>query len=89
MSTESPGRCLRLRAVLDCTGLKRSTLYRKMEEGSSSSPGPDHHPQALHLRRGRATGMVMPLIGKMVPPPLPTRSLTMHPFARKGQVPTN
>ncbi|WP_184101528.1 helix-turn-helix transcriptional regulator [Sphingopyxis panaciterrulae] len=34
MSTESPDRFLRLADVLVRTGLKRSTLYRKMREGS-------------------------------------------------------
>ena len=32
--TESPDRILRLRAVLDRTGLSRSTLYRKMQNGT-------------------------------------------------------
>lgn len=32
-SWELPDRILRLRAVLDRTGLSRSTLYRKIQEG--------------------------------------------------------
>jgi prophage regulatory protein len=32
--TDAPDRILRLTSVLDRTGLKRSTLYRKMESGS-------------------------------------------------------
>jgi prophage regulatory protein len=32
--TDTPDRILRLKSVLDCTGLTRSTLYRKMESGS-------------------------------------------------------
>lgn len=32
--TDSPDRILRLRAVLDRTGLSRSTLYRKMQNGT-------------------------------------------------------
>jgi prophage regulatory protein len=32
--TETPDRILRLPAVLDRTGLSRSTLYRKVNEGS-------------------------------------------------------
>jgi prophage regulatory protein len=32
--TNSPDRILRLRAVLDRTGLSRSTLYRKMQNGT-------------------------------------------------------
>ncbi len=31
--TDTPDRILRLRAVLERTGLSRSTLYRKMEAG--------------------------------------------------------
>lgn len=34
MSSENPDRFLRLGTVLDRTGLTRSTLYRKMQEGS-------------------------------------------------------
>jgi prophage regulatory protein len=34
MSAESPGRILRLKSVLDRTGLSRSTLYRKMQLGT-------------------------------------------------------
>ena len=34
MQTNSPDRILRLNAVLDRTGLSRSTLYRKMQDGS-------------------------------------------------------
>jgi len=34
MSPNSPGRILRLRAVLEQTGLSRSTLYRKMQLGT-------------------------------------------------------
>ncbi len=34
MSTDTPDRILRLDAVLDRTGLSRSTLYRKMEHGA-------------------------------------------------------
>ena len=32
--TEVPDRILRLAAVLDRTGLSRSTMYRKMQQGS-------------------------------------------------------
>lgn len=32
--TETIDRILRLPTVLDCTGLSRSTLYRKMKDGS-------------------------------------------------------
>ena len=32
--TDTSDRILRLKSVLDCTGLTRSTLYRKMESGS-------------------------------------------------------
>ncbi len=32
--SDQPDRILRLKAVLDCTGLSRSTLYRKMQAGS-------------------------------------------------------
>lgn len=34
MTTETPDRFLRLDSVLDRTGLSRSTLYRKVEEGT-------------------------------------------------------
>lgn len=34
MTTATPDRILRLNAVLDRTGLSRSTLYRKIENGS-------------------------------------------------------
>lgn len=34
MTTETPDRILRLNAVLDGTGLSRSTLYRKMQAGT-------------------------------------------------------
>lgn len=34
MTTETPDRILRLDAVLDRTGLSRSTLYRKVEQGT-------------------------------------------------------
>lgn len=34
MSTNSPGRILRLKSVLERTGLSRSTLYRKMHVGT-------------------------------------------------------
>jgi prophage regulatory protein len=34
MQTDSPDRILRLNAVLDRTGLSRSTLYRKMQNGT-------------------------------------------------------
>lgn len=34
METNTPDRILRLNAVLDRTGLSRSTLYRKMDSGS-------------------------------------------------------
>ena len=32
--SDTPGRILRLNAVLDRTGLSRSTLYRKMKAGT-------------------------------------------------------
>lgn len=34
MPTDTPDRILRLNAVLDRTGLSRSTLYRKIQTGS-------------------------------------------------------
>jgi len=34
MTTDAPDRILRLNTVLDRTGLSRSTLYRKVEEGT-------------------------------------------------------
>jgi prophage regulatory protein len=34
MQTDTPDRILRLNAVLDRTGLSRSTLYRKMQNGT-------------------------------------------------------
>jgi predicted DNA-binding transcriptional regulator AlpA len=34
MSMTAPDRILRLNTVLDRTGLSRSTLYRKVQEGS-------------------------------------------------------
>lgn len=34
MQTNTPDRILRLNAVLDRTGLSRSTLYRKMQSGT-------------------------------------------------------
>jgi prophage regulatory protein len=34
MTTEQPDRILRLNAVLDRTGLSRSTLYRKIDQGT-------------------------------------------------------
>lgn len=34
MQTNAPDRILRLNAVLDRTGLSRSTLYRKMQNGT-------------------------------------------------------
>ncbi len=34
MSTQQPERILRLKAVLERTGLSRSTLYRKIHQGS-------------------------------------------------------
>jgi prophage regulatory protein len=34
MPTDTPDRMLRLNSVLDRTGLSRSTLYRKVEEGT-------------------------------------------------------
>jgi prophage regulatory protein len=34
MSTSSPERILRIRSVLERTGLSRSTLYRKVQEGT-------------------------------------------------------
>lgn len=37
MQTDSPDHILRLKTVLDRTGLSRSTLYRKM--GNGTSPG--------------------------------------------------
>ena len=36
MTTDTPDRVLRLKAVLDRTGLSRSTLYRKVERGEFS-----------------------------------------------------
>ncbi|WP_188053637.1 helix-turn-helix transcriptional regulator [Sphingosinithalassobacter sp. CS137] len=35
--SDTPDRILRLKAVLDRTGLSRSTMYRKMQEGSFPS----------------------------------------------------
>ena len=32
--TDTPDRILRLKAVLDRTGLSRSTMYRKMQDGT-------------------------------------------------------
>jgi prophage regulatory protein len=34
MHTDSPDRILRIKAVLERTGLSRSTLYRKMQNGT-------------------------------------------------------
>ncbi len=34
MQTETPDRILRINTVLDRTGLSRSTMYRKMENGT-------------------------------------------------------
>jgi len=34
MQSDSPDRILRIKAVLDRTGLTRSTMYRKMQDGS-------------------------------------------------------
>jgi prophage regulatory protein len=34
MTTEPPDRILRLNTVLDRTGLSRSTLYRKIDQGT-------------------------------------------------------
>ena len=34
MQTNTPDRILRIKAVLERTGLKRSTMYRKMQNGS-------------------------------------------------------
>ena len=34
MTSDTPDRILRLKAVLDRTGLSRSTLYRKVEDGT-------------------------------------------------------
>ncbi|MGV3458143.1 helix-turn-helix transcriptional regulator [Sphingomonas sp.] len=34
MQTETPDRILRINAVLDRTGLSRSTMYRKMQNGT-------------------------------------------------------
>lgn len=34
MQTENTDRILRLKAVLDLTGLTRTTLYRRMQEGT-------------------------------------------------------
>lgn len=34
MSAESPDRIIRIKAVLDRTGLTRSTLYRKIQQGT-------------------------------------------------------
>jgi prophage regulatory protein len=38
MPIEAPDRLLRLPTVLDRTGLSRSTLYRKIQQGSFPSP---------------------------------------------------
>lgn len=37
IASEPPDRILRLKAVLDRTGLSRSTLYRKIDEGTFPS----------------------------------------------------
>jgi prophage regulatory protein len=37
MQTDRPDRILRLKSVLERTGLSRSTLYRKMENGTFPS----------------------------------------------------
>jgi prophage regulatory protein len=34
MQTDTPDRILRIKAVLERTGLSRSTMYRKIESGS-------------------------------------------------------
>lgn len=34
MTTDAPDRILRIKAVLERTGLSRSTLYRKIQDGS-------------------------------------------------------
>jgi len=34
MQTDAPDRILRIKVVLDRTGLSRSTLYRKMQNGT-------------------------------------------------------
>lgn len=34
MATDTPDRILRIKTVLDRTGLSRSTLYRKIQNGS-------------------------------------------------------
>lgn len=34
MQTDTPDRILRIKAVLERTGLSRSTMYRKMENGA-------------------------------------------------------
>jgi prophage regulatory protein len=34
MQTDSPGRILRINTVLERTGLSRSTMYRKMQNGT-------------------------------------------------------
>lgn len=34
MQTDNPDRILRLKAVLDMTGLTRTTLYRRMQDGT-------------------------------------------------------
>lgn len=34
MTTETPERIIRIKTVLERTGLSRSTLYRKMQDGS-------------------------------------------------------
>jgi prophage regulatory protein len=34
MQTDSPDRILRIKAVLERTGLSRSTMYRKMQNGT-------------------------------------------------------
>jgi prophage regulatory protein len=34
MQTDTPDRILRIRTVLQRTGLSRSTMYRKMQDGS-------------------------------------------------------
>lgn len=38
MSANSPGRILRLKSVLDRTGLSRSTLYRKVQARTFPKP---------------------------------------------------
>jgi prophage regulatory protein len=47
MPTNSPSRILRLKSVLERTGLSRSTLYRKIQEGT--------FPRALRIS-ARCTG---------------------------------